>query len=236
MKQLAAAAGVPFILFDSQDPATDRWQPLWGSPDGVAARAVEPIKQSEPYYYDVLRRHLDVVCKVLHAAGMLAPVGPVADRRLPAGALRAAGQARRAARRQPCRAEATRERARHATSAPPEGFRTSPAGVFRLEVALALAGRTLVTPRVVPRRGDRRRAPRRSAPAAGGRDVANTRRHDARRGRRALGARARGPARRRRTGRRAVDAAAGRVRCRDQDGRATRESRSCNAAARTAGR
>ena len=77
MKQLAAAAGVPFVLFDSQDPDTDRWQPLWGSPDGVAARAVEAIKQSEPYYYDVLRRHLDVVCKVLHAAGMWPPSIPL---------------------------------------------------------------------------------------------------------------------------------------------------------------
>jgi signal recognition particle GTPase len=55
MKQLAARARVPFVLLDSQDPDTDRWQPLWGSPDGVAARAVEAIKQSEPYYYDVLR-------------------------------------------------------------------------------------------------------------------------------------------------------------------------------------
>jgi len=52
MKRLAATAGVPFILLDSQDPGTDRWQPLWGTPDGVAARAVEPIRQSEPYYYD----------------------------------------------------------------------------------------------------------------------------------------------------------------------------------------
>jgi hypothetical protein len=77
MKQLAAKAGVPFILFDSQDPGTDRWQPLWGSPDGVAARAVEAIKQSEPYYYDVLRRHLDVVCKVLHATGMWPPSIPL---------------------------------------------------------------------------------------------------------------------------------------------------------------
>ena len=73
MKVLAAAAGVPFILFDSQDPETDRWQPLWGTPDGVAARAVEPIRQSEPYYYDVLRRHLDVVANVLHAAEMWPP-------------------------------------------------------------------------------------------------------------------------------------------------------------------
>ena len=76
MRRLAAAAGVPFVLFDSQDPATDRWQPLWGTPDGVAARAVEPIKQSEPYYYDVLRRHLDIVCKVLHAADRWPPSVP----------------------------------------------------------------------------------------------------------------------------------------------------------------
>ena len=55
---------------------TDRWQPLWGTPDGVAARAVEPIKQSEPYYYDVLRRHLDIVCKVLHAADRWPPSIP----------------------------------------------------------------------------------------------------------------------------------------------------------------
>lgn len=76
MRRLAAAAHVPFILFDSQDPDTDRWQPLWGSPDGVSARAVEPIKQSEPYYYDVLRRHLDIVSKVLHAAGRWPPSVP----------------------------------------------------------------------------------------------------------------------------------------------------------------
>ncbi len=37
----------------------------------LRVRAVEPIKQSEPYYYDVLRRHLGiVVAKVLHAAGI----------------------------------------------------------------------------------------------------------------------------------------------------------------------
>ena len=68
MERLAARAAVPFILFDSQNEETDRWQPLWGTPDSVAARAVEPIRQSEPYYYDALRRHLDIVCKVLHAA------------------------------------------------------------------------------------------------------------------------------------------------------------------------
>ena len=76
MQRLAAQAGVPFILFDSQSPDTDRWQPLWGTPDSVAARAVEPIRQSEPYYYDALRRHLDIVCKVLHAADRWPPSVP----------------------------------------------------------------------------------------------------------------------------------------------------------------
>ena len=68
MRLLAAAAGVPFILFDSQDPRTDRWQPLWGTPDGVAARCVEPIANQSPTTTTSLRRHLDIVCKVLHAA------------------------------------------------------------------------------------------------------------------------------------------------------------------------
>ena len=43
---LAAAAGVPFVLFDAQDPDTDRWQPLWGTPGSVTARATEAIKFS----------------------------------------------------------------------------------------------------------------------------------------------------------------------------------------------
>src|SRR5262249_13333062 len=65
MSRLAAAAGVPFVLIDPLDPAGDRYQPLWGTPGQVAARAVEPIKQAEPYYYDILRLHLDTVCRVL---------------------------------------------------------------------------------------------------------------------------------------------------------------------------
>ena len=76
MSRLAAAAGVPFVLIDPQDPGSDRYQPLWGTPAQVAARAVEPIKQSEPYYYDVLRLHLDIVCRVLHAADRWPPSIP----------------------------------------------------------------------------------------------------------------------------------------------------------------
>jgi hypothetical protein len=147
MKALAARARVPFVLFDSQDPTTDRWQPLWGSPDGVAARAVEPIKQSEPYYYDVLRRHLDVVCKVLHAAGMWPPSIPLlVDACQPTsydqlvtiteGLDDEHGDLKR------------RAKAHGAYVGSARGAQDLSGGVFRLEVALALAGRTLVTPRV----------------------------------------------------------------------------------------
>ncbi len=135
------AAGVPFILFDSQDPNTDRWQPLWGSPDVVAARAVEPIKQSEPYYYDVLRRHLDVVCKVLHAAEDVAALDPAAGRRLPADATtisfspitkQLGGE----------HDSLKRRAAAHGTwVTSPRGMQDLSGGAFRLEVALALAGR-----------------------------------------------------------------------------------------------
>jgi hypothetical protein len=149
MKQLAAKAGVPFILFDSQDPGTDRWQPLWGSPDGVAARAVEAIKQSEPYYYDVLRRHLDVVCKVLHAASMWPPSIPLLiDACLPGHyeqlvkLTQPLDDSHAALKR---RADA---HGGYVGSA--RGMQDLSGGVFRLEVALALAGRTLVTPRLTP--------------------------------------------------------------------------------------
>lgn len=146
MKVLAAAAGVPFILFDSQDPETDRWQPLWGSPDGVAARAVEPIKQSEPYYYDVLRRHLDVVAKVLHAAEMWPPSVPLlVDACLPnnyQGIARISGQLSDE------HAVLKRRVAAHGVYVQSaRGIQDLCGGVFRLEVALALAGRTVVTPR-----------------------------------------------------------------------------------------
>ena len=78
MSRLAAAAEVPFVLIDPQDPCSDRYQPLWGTPAQVAARAVEPIKQSEPYYYyyDVLRLHLDTVCRILHTADRWLPSIP----------------------------------------------------------------------------------------------------------------------------------------------------------------
>src|ERR1019366_10239464 len=149
MKQLAARGGVPFILFDSQDPATARWQPLWGSPDGVAARAVEAIKQSEPYYYDVLRRHLDVVCKVLHAAGMWPPSIPLLiDACLPGNYEQLVKLTKPL---DDSHAALKRRASAHGTYvSSSRGVQDLSGGVFRLEVALALAGRTLVTPRLAP--------------------------------------------------------------------------------------
>ena len=76
LRRIAAAAGRPFVLFDPRDPDTDRWQPLWGAPADVAARAVEPIKKSEPYYADVLRQHLNLIVAVLHAADRWPPSFP----------------------------------------------------------------------------------------------------------------------------------------------------------------
>jgi hypothetical protein len=147
MKRLAAAAEVPFILLDSQDPRTDRWQPLWGTPDAVAARCVEPVRQSEPYYYDALRLHLNIVCKVLHAADRWPPsvpflidcCQPVRYPSLLAIAAQLPAEHARLSRR-------AVEHGRYVQT--PQGAKDLAGGANRLEVALALAGRGLVTPRV----------------------------------------------------------------------------------------
>ena len=149
MRDLAATAEVPFILFDSQDPATDRWQPLWGSADGVAARAVEPIKQTESYYYDVLRRHLDVVCKVLRAADLWPPSIPlVVDACQPSRYDQVTAIAEQLGDRHAALIERAKTHGAYVNS--PRGTQDLSGGTFRLEVALALAGRTLVTPRETP--------------------------------------------------------------------------------------
>ena len=147
MRRLAAAAEVPFILFDSQDPDTDRWQPLWGTPDGVAARAVEPIKQSEPYYYDVLRRHLDIVCKVLHAAERWPPSVPfLVDACLPVRYPSIVAIAEKLSDEHDRLQRRAIDHSRYVSS--PKGADDLSGGAFRLEVALALASRQVVTPRV----------------------------------------------------------------------------------------
>jgi hypothetical protein len=110
---------------------------------------VEPIKQSEPYYYDVLRRHLDIVCRVLHAADRWPPSIPFlidACQPLHYPAVLALAHGLAAEHR-----ELTRrclEHGRYVSSR--RGTEDLTGGVFRLEVALALASRELVTPRLTP--------------------------------------------------------------------------------------
>jgi hypothetical protein len=149
MSRLAAAANVPFVLIDPLDATSDRYQPLWGTPAQVAARAVEPIKQSEPYYYDVLRLHLDTVCRVLHAADRWPPSIPFLidachPRHYPALQAIADGLSeghKPLARR-------VREHANYVSSR--KGNEDLSGGAARLQVALALANREIVTPRLTP--------------------------------------------------------------------------------------
>jgi hypothetical protein len=138
---------VPFILFDSQRANTDRWQPLSGSPDSVAARAVEPVRQSEPYYYDALRRHLDIVCKVLHAADRWPPSVPfLIDSCQPIRYSSVAAIADRLDEQHVRLARRAIEHGRYVSS--PQGIKSLGGGANRLEVALALASRQMVTPRI----------------------------------------------------------------------------------------
>jgi hypothetical protein len=149
MSRLAAAAGVPFVLIDPLDPASDRYQPLWGTPAQVAARAVEPIKQSEPYYYDVLRLHLDTVCRVLHAADRWPPsipflidaCHPQHYEGLVAVAHGLGEEHRQLVRR-------VDEHGDYVSSR--KGNEDLSGGSVRLQVALALANREIVTPRITP--------------------------------------------------------------------------------------
>jgi hypothetical protein len=147
MRRLAAAADVPFVLFDSQDPDTDRWQPLWGSADAVAAKATEAIKESEPYYYDVLRKHLSIVCRVLHAADKWPPSVPfLIDACEPTNYQAIVEIAQELpADHAPLRRAAQRH-GRWVSSR--KGTEDIAGGALRLETALALASSQIVTPRL----------------------------------------------------------------------------------------
>jgi hypothetical protein len=147
--RLAASARVPFVLIDPQDPGSDRYQPLWGTPAQVAARAVEPIKQSEPYYYDVLRLHLDVVCRVLHAADRWPPSIPLLiDACHPLHFSAVEGIAKRLGETHRRLVSRVKDHAKYVASS--KGNDDLSGGAARLQVALALAGRDIVTPRITP--------------------------------------------------------------------------------------
>jgi hypothetical protein len=147
MRRLAAAADVRFVLFDSEDEQTDRWQPLWGSPANVAARATVAIKESEPYYYDVLRKHLDIVCKMLHAGDHWPPSVPfLIDACEPTRFPTIVAMTRQLpAQHQALRRKA--ERYAHWVKSR-KGTEDLSGGTLRLETALGLASSQVVTTRV----------------------------------------------------------------------------------------
>jgi len=149
MRRLAAAAGVAFVLFDPRDPDTDRWQPLWGAPADVAARAVESIEQSEPYYAGVLRQHLNLIVEVLHAADRWPPSFPflvdaARQNRYETIANLAAGldERHRALKRR------VEEHAEWVSS--PAGRKDLAGGLVRLELVMGAAWRGVLTPRPSP--------------------------------------------------------------------------------------
>jgi hypothetical protein len=149
LRRLAAAAGRPFVLFDPRDSHTDRWQPLWGDPAQVAARAVESIKKSDPYYADVLRQHLNLIVSVLHAADRWPPSFPF---------LVDAARANRYSTIQDLAAglderhrTLQRRVAEHADwVGSREGRKDLAGGLVRLELVMGAAWREVLTPRPTP--------------------------------------------------------------------------------------
>ena len=149
LRRIAAAAGRPFVLFDPRDPDTDRWQPLWGAPADVAARAVESIKKSEPYYADVLRQHLNLIVEVLHAADRWPPSFPLlvdaarAHRYETICDLAAGlGDEHRLLKRR------VEEHAEWVSSR--DGKKDLAGGLVRLELVMGAAWRQVLTPRLTP--------------------------------------------------------------------------------------
>src|SRR5450755_862983 len=149
LRRLAAAAGRPFVLFDPRSRDTDRWQPLRGAPADVAARAVEPVKKSEPYYADVLRQHLNLIVAVLHAADRWPPSFPLlvdaarANRYETICDLAAGlGDEHRVLKRR------VEEHAEWVGSR--EGKKDLAGGLVRLELVMGAAWREVLTPRLTP--------------------------------------------------------------------------------------
>ena len=117
------------------------------APGAVTARATEAIKESEPYYYDVLRKHLDVVCKVLHAADVWPPSVPYLIDACEPGHYEAVLEMAQGLAVE--HAELTRRAERHAAwVASRKGTEDLGGGTLRLETALALASSRVVTPRL----------------------------------------------------------------------------------------
>ena len=151
LRRLAAAARRPFVIFDPRDPAhTDRWAPLWGRPGDVAARAVEAIKTSEPYYADALRQHINLIVDVLHAADRWPPSFPFL---VSAAGERSWATIRNVARGlDPERHGALHRRVEDHSNwvTSREGLQALRGGLIRLEVVMGAAWRDVLTPRRTP--------------------------------------------------------------------------------------
>jgi hypothetical protein len=150
LRRIAAAAGRPFVLFDPRDPATDRWQPLWGAPADVAARAVEPIKKSEPYYADVLRQHLNLIVAVLHAADRWPPSFPFLVDAARANRYQTIRELALALDDEPHRALKRRVAEHGDWVSSRDGRRDLAGGLVRLELVMGAAWRDVLTPRRTP--------------------------------------------------------------------------------------
>jgi hypothetical protein len=150
LRDLAAAAGVAFILFDPRAEDSDHWQPLWGErPAEVVARVLAGIQTSEPYYADVLRLHVGIAARVLHTAGYWPPSFPLlVEASQLARFDRVVTLAREHKNTQP---EFWRRVDRHACFvSSKEGEKALSGGLVRLALVIGEAWRSVLTPRTDP--------------------------------------------------------------------------------------
>lgn len=150
LRDLAAAIGVPFILFDPRADDSDHWQPLWGErPAEVVARVLAGIQTSEPYYADVLSLHVGIVATVLHIAGYWPPSFPLlVEASQLARFDRIVALARDDRRTQPELWRRVENQARFVASR--EGEKALSGGLVRLSLVIGEAWRSVLAPRIDP--------------------------------------------------------------------------------------
>jgi hypothetical protein len=150
LRDLAAATGVTFLLFDPRADDSDHWQPLWGQrPAEIVARVLSGIQTSEPYYADVLRLHVGIVARVLHAAGYWPPSFPLlVEASQLAGFDRVVALARERKDTDPDVWRRVENHARFIASR--EGEKALGGGLVRLSLVIGEAWRSVLTPRPGP--------------------------------------------------------------------------------------
>ena len=150
LRDLAAALGVPFIVFDPRDPGSDHWQPLWGErPAEVVARVLAGIETSEPYYADTLRMHVGIVASVLHVAGYWPPSLPLLVEASQVGRFdRVVALAALAKDSDPHLWRRVNHQAQFVSSK--EGEKALGGGLVRLDLVIGEAWRSVLNPRTDP--------------------------------------------------------------------------------------